>query len=137
MHTMIPTMRKGRFLLRMLTLRWHQRRVMHSICRPIFTLRWAIGTRSSHRISNLLMNRMHEYSDGLTTSSAKSYRILMEANYRTDRKDWDPASISLTTDVSDLNIEMKAVDSYTKAMIAYAQNDMDVVQALRDSLAKE
>jgi tetratricopeptide (TPR) repeat protein len=82
-----------------------------------------------------VVKEMEQYSEGLKSPRARSYRAMMEANYRTDTENWAADAVSLATNVDDLNISMQAVQSYVDAMVSYHNGDMEIVQSEFDSLS--
>lgn len=82
-----------------------------------------------------VVREMEQYSDGLESPRARSYRAMMEANYRTDTETWEKEAVNLTTDVDDLNISMQAVQAYVDAMVSYHTGDIENVKSVLDSLS--
>ena len=81
-----------------------------------------------------IIKEMEQYSEGLESPRARSYRVMMEANYRTDTDKWLENEVQLEADVEDLNIEIHAVQTYTQAMIALQQGKMEDVHSLHQDL---
>ncbi len=84
-----------------------------------------------------LIRDMEEYTRDLESPRARSYRLMMEANYRTDTENWDPDALELDANVDDLNISLQAVQAWVNGMTAFAKNDLGALEAVLDSLSEK
>ncbi|MDG1432541.1 MAG: hypothetical protein P8Q41_00950 [Saprospiraceae bacterium] len=70
-----------------------------------------------------MVNDMKKYCDEKPSSKARSHFIMMQGAYLTESGDWDDSIAMKVVDLKELGLPTKAVQSFTKGMVAYYQKD--------------
>ncbi len=80
--------------------------------------------RNEMKEASSLVTDMKAYHDELSSKSARAYFTMMRAGYLVDSEDWESEFLKYEIDDSDLNISLRAVNSFIEGMSAYQNEDV-------------
>jgi tetratricopeptide (TPR) repeat protein len=100
-------------------------------------LQYGYLQKGEKAIAKAMLDSMKAFTAAKPSGRARSHVVLMQSTYLAETNDYSPGTASFDTDISDLNIGLRAANHFSQGMYAWHQKDAAMLESIIQKMKAE